>query len=245
MEVVHITHQFQDKTFKLCKEYEEFRKYVTGIENLEEYEDKEIVKDDYEKILLDSLFTDEKEEIIVNVEHQSGLSQEIMHRNLGYRVVLKNKKFKKTVLQYIFFTGTRIVPETYTYDDQVCYFPIFIQTCKKDGEKIFKTIKDKIKSKKKISSDDVFDLIWLPTFGKLTINDEFLEEYVEVTNQLKNNKYYEFLKVTVSGWIKRLARNEKTEKKLMEKLNMINIDSDEFKSYLATAAYERELQREQ
>ena len=233
---------FQDKTFTLCYEHKEFREYITGIPDLEECPEKEIIDVNYEGIKLDSLFKSSSLDILVNIEHQSSINNDIMFRNLRYYVNTKNKHKKPTRL-YIFHTGQRLAPIYYIYDDQVLHLPYLKQTYENDGVETFKRIKNKLNHNKTIHPSDIFDLIWLPTFRNMIISEEFLKEYVDITKQLKNNKFYTLLIQVVFGWVNLLTDNEETIEYATEGLKMMSTNSIEFKKYIATAIAEREINK--
>ena len=51
------------------------------------------------------------------------------------------------------------------------------------------------------------------------------------------------IKKTTVGWVDKLSKNKKIEKYLKEKLDMMSINSPEFRDYRATAKYERTLDK--
>lgn len=167
---------FQDKTFELCNEYIEFRQYLTGISDLEECPKKQIVMDDFNRIIMDSLYFSRSLNVLVNIEHQSTITNSIMFRNLKYHVTTKDK-YQKPVQLHIFHTGLRIAPKKYEYDGQIIHYPFLNQTYGKNGIETFKKIKNKI-SNNETTPYDIFDLVWLPRFGELEINEEFLKKYI-------------------------------------------------------------------
>jgi hypothetical protein len=228
---------FQDKTFMLCCEHQKFKEYITGIPDLEECPQKEIIDKNYTGIRMDSLSKSPSLKILVNIEHQSTISNQIMFRNLKYYVDTRYKHDRETRL-YIFHTGLRLTQNCYIYDNQVLHEPYLVQTYENDGTKTFKKIKNKINDNENIHPFEIFDLIWLPRFNNLEINDKFLNEYVDITKQLKDNEYYDLLSRTVFGWVNLLTSNEKTIKNATEELEMMSIESPEFKEYIATAIAE-------
>lgn len=190
---------------------------------------------------MDSLFISPSKNILVNIEHQSKISKRIMIRNLRYYTNTKHK-YKKEIQQHIFHTGREIAPKYYIYDNQILHIPYLKQTFERNGMETFKLIKNKLKYNKKILPSDIFDLIWLPHFSELNINDDFLKEYVDTIHLLGKNKFYPLLEKTTVGWIDRLAKNEKTINYMKEKLNMMSINSPEFRDLRATAIYEKEME---
>ena len=231
---------FKDKTFALCNEYPEFRQYLTGIGDLKKCPQKEIIKDDFERLMLDSLFYSPGKDILVDIEHQSQISDKIMFRNIKYHVNTRDK-YNKELRLHIFHTGPKKAPNNYMYDEQIFHFPYLNQTCLRDGIKTFNRIKNKVENNQKISYDDIFDLVWLPCFGKIEINDHFLREYIDITSQLKYDEHYDLLKRTTRGWIETLTKNKEIINHLKEKLDMMELNSPEFAEYIATARDEREL----
>ena len=228
---------FQDKTFILCCEYPKFKEYITGIPDLEELPQKEIIDNDYTGIRMDSLSKSPSLNILVNIEHQSSIRNPIMFRNLKYYVDTRYKHNMESRL-YIFHTGQRLAPKCYIYGKQVLHKPYLVQTYEKDGTKTFKKIKNKINDNKNIHPFDIFNLIWLPRFNNLEINDEFLKAYVDMTKQLKSNEYYNLLSKAVFGWINLLTANEETITYATEELDMLSTKSEEYKEYIATAIAE-------
>lgn len=235
---------FQDKIFDMCCEYKEFREYITGIDDFEECPRKHMIKDDFERMMRDSLFRSPSQDILANIEHQSTITNPIMLKNLRYYTNTRYK-YKKETQQHIFHTGRRIAPKYYIYDNQLIHIPYLKQTYEYDGIETFKIIKDKLNNNEKILSPDIFDLVWLPHFGKIKINDQFLKEYIDIVSKLEKNRYYAFLKTTTIVWIDRLTNNEKIKEYLKEKLNMMSITSPEFKDLRATAIYERKIEEKE
>lgn len=81
----------------------------------------------------------------------------------------------------------------------------------------------------------------LPRYGQIEANDDFLKEYIDIASKFKNNEFYDLIKKTTVGWVDKLSKNKKIEKYLKEKLDMMSINSPEFRDYRATAKYERAL----
>ena len=177
---------FQDKLFELCCEYQEFRQYITGIDDLEECPKQQIVLDDFNRIMLDSLYISRNLDVLVEIEHQSSITSQIMFRNLKYHVNIKDK-YQKPLQLHIFHTGLRIAPREYEYDNQIFHIPYLNQTYAKNGIETFKTIKNKIKNNE-TTPYDIFDFIWLPRQSQLEINDDFFSVYLETTFKFNDNR---------------------------------------------------------
>ncbi|WP_407421683.1 hypothetical protein [Methanobrevibacter sp.] len=228
---------FEDKIFQLCSEKKEFRSYLTGIDDLKKCKSKEIIKDDFERMIMDSLYKSPSQNCLVIIEHQSNITKKIMRRNLKYHVNLR-EKYQKLVQLHIFHTGLRIAPRKYEYDNQIHHFQYLKQTFEQNGIETFKKIKNKIKNNE-TTPFDIFDFVWLPKYGKIERNKNFLKEYIDVTSELKNHEYYDLIEKTTVGWVDKLSRNDETINYLKERLGMMSIDSPEFRDLRATAIYER------
>ena len=237
-----MTRQFQNNLFQLCKEDQKFSEYITKIPDLEECPHNEIINENFKRITMDSLFRSPSLDILVNIEHQSQISNAIMFRNLKYFVTTKDKH-QKEVKQYIFYTGKNPVPTWYIYDEQVYHHPYLKQTCLYDGLETFKNIKDKINNNQYISPFDIYDLVWLPCFGKIETDNKFLKEYINIISKLKTHKYYYLLEKAVFGWSMKINPDKEIIEYLKEKFDMIPIDSPEFKEFLTSAINERELEK--
>lgn len=75
---------FQDRIFQLCCEYSDFSQYLTNIGDLEKCPSKDIISDDYERMMMDSLFNSPNLDILAGIEHRSTITKQIMFRNLRY-----------------------------------------------------------------------------------------------------------------------------------------------------------------
>lgn len=230
---------YHDKIFQLCNEKKELRLYLTGIDDLRKCKSKEMIKDDFERMIMDSLYESPSKNCLVIIEHQSNITNKIMYRNLKYHVNTRDK-YGKPVQLHIFHTGHRIAPRKYEYDNQIYHFPFLKQTYEQDGIETFKKIKNKIKNNE-TTPFDIFDFVWLPQYRKIERNENFLKEYIDVTSKLKDHEYYDLIEKTTVGWVDKLSRNNKPINYLKEKLDMMSINSPEFSDLRATAIYERTL----
>jgi hypothetical protein len=237
-----MTREFQDRLFQLCKEDRKFGEYITKIHDLEECPNNEIINEYFEKITMDSLFRSPSLDILVNIEHQSQITNSIMFRNLKYFVTTKDKH-KKEVKQFIFYTGKKQVPTWYVYDKQVYHQPYLMQTCLHDGLETFKKIKNKVNTNQNISPFDIYDLVWIPCFGKIETDNEFLKEYIDIISKLKTHEYYNLLERVVIGWAVKINIDKEIIEYLKEKLDMNPLDSPEFIELITTATNERELEK--
>ena len=158
-------------------------------------------------MIMDSLYESPSENCLVIIEHQSNITNTIMSRNLKYHVNTRDK-YKKPVQLHIFHTGRRIASRKYEYDNQIYHFPFLKQTYEQNGIETFKKIKNKIKTNA-TTPFDIFDFVWLPQYGKIERNENFLREYIDITSKLKNHKYYDLIERTTVGWVDKLSRNDK------------------------------------
>ena len=165
-------HNTEDSIFNQCvMGIPEFPQYITSYEDIKNKAHTKMLSEAYKNLNMDLVF-ERKNGALINIEHHSSLTKEKLARNQEYITTLYSATLKY-VEQFIMYTGNLPVNKALYLNYKDTYSPNFFITKHIDGKIRLNNLKYKIENNEEITSYDVIDLIWIPTF-RIDINKEDL-----------------------------------------------------------------------
>ena len=176
-------HNTEDSIFNQCvRGIPEFPQYITSYEDIKNKAHTKILSEAYKNLNMDLVF-ERKNGALINIEHHSSLTKEKLARDQEYITTLYSATLKY-VEQFIMYTGNLPVNKALYLNYKDTYSPNFFITKHIDGKIRLNNLKYKIENNEEITSYDVIDLIWIPTF-RIDINKEDLIVVKKVAEKLK------------------------------------------------------------
>ena len=165
-------HNTEDSIFNQCvMGIPEFPQYITSYEDIKNKAHTKMLSEAYKNLNMDLVF-ERKNGALINIEHHSSLTKEKLARDQEYITTLYSATLKY-VEQFIMYTGNLPVNKALYLNYKDTYSPNFFITKHIDGKIRLNNLKYKIENNEEITSYDVIDLIWIPTF-RIDINKEDL-----------------------------------------------------------------------
>ena len=221
-------------------EIEEFTAYITQLDDIVGKYDSRYISKSYKNLNLDSV-RQRKNENLINIEHHSSISPDLMRRDYEYYITV-HAASKKYVESFILYTGELPIKEIEYANDLMFFNPTWIKTRKIDGQKTLNNLKYKIEKQEKFNVYDIIDLIWLPRYRlNLTINETILT-CVKLFNEMITDEWLEYIaKKCLKLWVGRYIEDEKQIKKDMKGLKMSALELRPFEEQLANVIYANRL----
>lgn len=194
-----IRHDAEDEIFIICmSEIEEFPAYITQLDDIVGKYDSRYISKSYKNLNLDSV-RQRKNKNLINIEHHSSISPDLMRRDYEYCITV-HAASKKYVEPFILYTGKLPIKEIEYANDLMFFNPTWIKTRKIDGQKTLNNLKYKIEKQEKFNVYDIIDLIWLPRYRlNLTINETILT-CVKLFNEMITDEWLEYIAKNVLNY---------------------------------------------
>ena len=236
-------HNTEDSIFNQCvMGIPEFPQYITSYEDIKNKAHTKILSEAYKNLNMDLVF-ERKNGALINIEHHSSLTKEKLARDQEYITTLYSATLKY-VEQFIMYTGNLPVNKALYLNYKDTYSPNFFITKHIDGKIRLNNLKYKIENNEEITSYDVIDLIWIPTF-RIDINKEdLIVELSSIYDKLIIP--YPLSRVArkcLILWAGKYLKNSKKIKKVAEKLKMSITDMKPFEEQIRDAIIDGEITR--
>ena len=236
-------HNTEDSIFNQCvMGIPEFPQYITSYEDIKNKAHTKILSEAYKNLNMDLVF-ERKNGALINIEHHSSLTKEKLARDQEYITTLYSATLKY-VEQFIMYTGNLPVNKALYLNYKDTYSPNFFITKHIDGKIRLNNLKYKIENNEEITSYDVIDLIWIPTF-RIDINKEdLIVELSLIYDELIIS--YSLSRVArkcLMLWAGKYVKNSKKIKKVAEKLKMSITDMKPFEEQIRDAIIDGEITR--
>ena len=242
---IHIPHKHntEDSIFNQCViGIPEFPQYITSYNDIKNRAHTKILSEAYKNLNLDSVFERENGNLI-NIEHHSSLTKEKLARDNEYMTTLYSATLKD-VEQFIMYTGDLPVNKALYLNYKDVYSPNFFITKQIDGEIRLNNLKYKIENNKQITSFDVIDLIWMPTFQiNMTKEDLIVELSLIYDKLLISHSLSRVARKCLILWAGKYLKKTEKIKIVAEKLKMSAINMKPFEEQLRDAIIDGELTR--
>ena len=220
MDIIPVRRDAQDEIYTLCMLLtEEFPSYITGLDDALSRYDNKIISETYENLNTDSVRQLPNGDLL-NLEHHKVMNADMMRRDYEYFTILLNIS-KKKVTPYIFYTGDLHVEKVFHGNDLMFFRPEWIITKKINGNIKLNNIKYKIEKQLKLTTYEIFDLIWLPTFNINLSIDECIMEIISIYKSIIADSWLlDLLKRCLKLWVGRYLKNKNELKKAAEVLDV-------------------------
>lgn len=242
---MNIPHKYntEDSIFNQCViGIPEFPQYITSYKDIKNRAHTKIISEAYKNLNLDSVF-ERKNGKLINIEHHSSLTKEKLARNYEYITTLYSATLKD-VEQFIMYTGDLPVNKALYLNYKDVYSPNFFITKQIDGEIRINNLKYKIENNKEITSFDIIDLIWMPTFQINMNKEDLIVELSLIYDKLLiSYSLSEVARRCLILWAGKYMKNPKKIKIVMEKLKMSAIHLKPFEEQIRDAIIDGELTR--
>ena len=228
-------HNTEDSIFNQCvMGIPEFPQYITSYEDIKNKAHTKMLSEAYKNLNMDLVF-ERKNGALINIEHHSSLTKEKLARDQEYITTLYSATLKY-VEQFIMYTGNLPVNKALYLNYKDTYSPNFFITKHIDGKIRLNNLKYKIENNEEITSYDVIDLIWIPTF-RIDINKEDLIVVI-ISYSLSQDA-----RKCLILWAGKYLKNSKKIKKVAEKLKMSITDMKPFEEQIRDAIIDGEITR--
>ena len=198
---------------------EEFPQYLTKFDDIARVYPDKFVSSTSRTLNLDSV-RQRKNGDLVNIEHHSSISPDLLRRDFEYVAALHFES-KEYVLPYIFNTGKIPNIKIDYLNSTMFYNPCWINTVEIEASQKLNNIKYKLSNGEVISAFEILDLIWMPKFKNDAPVDEIILELVEIYKKLiVDGELLDVLRRCILLWIGKYITDENQLKKVKEGLNM-------------------------
>ena len=225
----------EDEIFIICmSEIEEFPTYITKISDIENKYESRVISPSFKNLNLDSVRQRSNGDLI-NIEHHSSISDDMMMRDYGYCVSLHNAS-KKQVNPFIFYTGKIPVDKVYYLNDLMFFSPMWFITQEINGIALLNNLKYKTFNQEKWNVYDILDFIWLPTFyNDLSIEDLLLELLELFSHIIADDSLLDIAKRCLELWVGNRIKKSRNKEFIRDVLNMSELVQRPFEEVLEEA----------
>ena len=201
------------------------------------------MSEDFRNLNLDSVW-EKKPNCLINIEHHSSLTPDLMRRNYNYAITLFNAS-KKHVESIIFNTGD-IPKNTVIFANELMFYnPRFFNTREKLGIVNLNNLRYKIHNNEELTQNDALDLIWLIKSDiDMPKEDLFYKLAVEIWAKAVAKKWMlDAIRKNLLLWVGKYLKDKSKIRKFKEVMKMNDAEMTVFEKQIIGARISGELER--
>ena len=208
----------EDKIFNMCDASSlEFTRYLTKFDDIGGHYQKRFISEDYKDLNLDHVRM-RKNGTLTHLEHHAVLTHFIMRRNFHYLTSL-HQAANKLIFSFIYNTGKILKNPTVYASPTSIYDPVIINTQEIEESEKLNNIKYKLEHNQKITTFEVYDLIWMPKFRSDRKPEDIVVELTEIYTQIViNEEFQHLLRTSLILWVGKYVSDK--EKRAIAEVNL-------------------------
>ena len=161
---VPIRYDVEDEIFIICmSETDEFPQYISNFNDIVGRYDNRLISSDFKNLSLDSV-RQRLNGNLINIEHHSSISAELMRRDYQYSVALHSNT-GRYVHPFIFYTGDLPIRKVDHLNDLMFFNPNWFIAKEVEGTIRYNGFLHMKEEQIELNVYDCFDLIWLPKYN--------------------------------------------------------------------------------
>ena len=210
----------EDKIFNLCDASSpDFTRYLTKFDDIEGPYQKRFLSKDFRDLHLDHVRM-RKNGTLTHLEHHAVLTHFLMRRDFNYLTSL-HQATNKFIYPFIYNTGKILKNPTVYASPSTVYDPVIINTQEIEESEKLNNIKYKLEHNQKITTFEVYDLIWMPKFRSDRKPEDIVVELTEIYTQIViNEEFQHLLRTSLILWTGKYVSDEEKRAKVEVNLGM-------------------------